>query len=71
MARHTGRSRTALSEAAGGDVLPSWDTVVAYVSFCGEDVRKIGPTTFEMVRTDFWPEKDVEILILERQPDPQ
>ncbi len=41
------------------------------VSFCGEDVRKIGPTTFEMVRTDFWPEKDVEILILERQPDPQ
>ncbi|WP_433077799.1 tetratricopeptide repeat protein [Dactylosporangium sp. CA-052675] len=37
MARHTGRSRTALSEAAGGDVLPTWDTVVAYVSFCGED----------------------------------
>ncbi|MFG1886104.1 tetratricopeptide repeat protein [Micromonospora sp. NPDC049102] len=37
MARHTGRSRTALSEAAGGDVLPTWDTVIAYVSYCGQD----------------------------------
>lgn len=41
------------------------------VSFCGEEVRKIGPTTFEMVRTDFWPERDVEILILDRQPNSQ
>ena len=40
MARRTGRSRTALSEAAGGDVLPAWETVVAYVSFCGEDPDK-------------------------------
>lgn len=39
------------------------------VSFCGEGVRKIGPTTFEMVQTDFWPQKDLNILILERQPD--
>lgn len=37
MARQTGRSRTALSDAAGGDKLPTWDTVVAYVSFCKED----------------------------------
>ncbi|MBJ3783789.1 DUF4424 domain-containing protein [Devosia sediminis] len=37
------------------------------VSFCGEDVRKIGPTTFEMVKTDFWPESELNILILERQ----
>ena len=41
------------------------------VSFCGEDVKKIGPTTFEMIITDFWPERDLEILILERQPNPQ
>jgi hypothetical protein len=41
------------------------------VSFCGEDVTKIGPTTFEMVKTDFWPERDLEILILKRLPDPQ
>jgi hypothetical protein len=37
------------------------------ISFCGEDIRKTGPTTFEMVKTDFWPDKDLEILILERQ----
>ncbi|WP_271190373.1 tetratricopeptide repeat protein [Dactylosporangium matsuzakiense] len=35
MAHRTGRSRTALSDAAGGDHLPSWETVVAYVSHCG------------------------------------
>ncbi|MFD6754887.1 FxSxx-COOH system tetratricopeptide repeat protein [Micromonospora gifhornensis] len=37
MARHTGRSSTALSEAAGGDRLPTWETVVAYVSYCRQD----------------------------------
>jgi hypothetical protein len=37
------------------------------VSFCGEDVKKIGPTTFEMVKTDFWPQDELDILILERQ----
>jgi hypothetical protein len=37
------------------------------VSFCGDDVKKTGPTTFEMVKTDFWPEDELEILILERQ----
>jgi hypothetical protein len=35
MARATGRSRTALSEAAGGDHLPTWQTVEAYVTACG------------------------------------
>lgn len=39
------------------------------VSFCGTGVRKIGPTTFEMTATDFIPEREVEILILQRQPD--
>ncbi|WP_240229847.1 DUF4424 domain-containing protein [Devosia lacusdianchii] len=38
------------------------------VSFCGDDIKKTGPTTFEMVKEDFWPEKELEILILERQP---
>ncbi|MEU8372912.1 helix-turn-helix domain-containing protein [Micromonospora sp. NPDC048894] len=37
MARRTGRSRTALAEAAGGDHLPSWDTVRAFVEACGGD----------------------------------
>ncbi|HEY8574777.1 MAG TPA: DUF4424 domain-containing protein [Devosia sp.] len=40
------------------------------VSFCGDNVKKIGPTTFEMVETNFWPEKELEILLLERQPAP-
>lgn len=38
------------------------------VSFCGDDIKKIGPTTFEMVKTDFWPQRELDILILERQP---
>lgn len=37
------------------------------VSFCGDDIKKIGPTTFEMVKTDFWPEKELDILILQRR----
>ena len=36
------------------------------VSFCGTDVRKIGPTTFEMEATDYWPEREIDVLILER-----
>ncbi|ODT64996.1 MAG: hypothetical protein ABS75_33310 [Pelagibacterium sp. SCN 63-23] len=39
------------------------------VSFCGEGVKKIGPTTFEMVKEDFWPREELNILILERQQD--
>ena len=35
-----------------------------YVSFCGTGVKKVGPTTFEMTATDFSPEKDLDILIL-------
>ncbi|MBZ9937659.1 DUF4424 domain-containing protein [Mesorhizobium sp. BR1-1-16] len=34
------------------------------VSFCGEGVKKTGPTTFEMSATDFYPEHDLSILIL-------
>jgi len=36
------------------------------VSFCGEGVTKIGPTTFEMVKEDFWPREELNVLILER-----
>ncbi|MBB4051590.1 hypothetical protein GGR20_001226 [Devosia subaequoris] len=36
------------------------------VSFCGEGVTKIGPTTFEMVKQNFWPQEELNILILER-----
>lgn len=35
-----------------------------YVSFCGEGVRKTGPTTFEMTATDFYPQKDLDILLV-------
>lgn len=35
MARKTGKSRTALAEAVGGDHLPAWETVVAFVTACG------------------------------------
>jgi hypothetical protein len=35
-----------------------------FVSFCGEGVRKTGPTTFEMTATDFYPERDLDILLL-------
>lgn len=34
------------------------------VSFCGAGVRKTGPTTFEMEASDFYPERDLEVLIL-------
>ena len=34
------------------------------VSFCGEDVQKTGPTTFEMTKTDFYPDKNLAVLIL-------
>ncbi|MCL6706158.1 DUF4424 domain-containing protein [Pseudomonas sp. R2.Fl] len=35
-----------------------------FVSFCGEGVKKTGPTTFEMTATDFYPQKDLDILLL-------
>ncbi|MDO3645673.1 helix-turn-helix domain-containing protein [Nocardia mangyaensis] len=38
MQRLSGRSRTALSEAAGGDHFPTWETVEAFVKVCGGDI---------------------------------
>jgi hypothetical protein len=40
MQRTTGRSRTALADAAGGDHLATWETVDAYVRACGGDVTE-------------------------------
>ncbi|TIL23876.1 MAG: DUF4424 domain-containing protein [Mesorhizobium sp.] len=34
------------------------------VSFCGENVRKVGPTRFEMTAQNFYPERDIDILLL-------
>jgi hypothetical protein len=34
------------------------------VSFCGTGVRKIGPTQFEMRRTNWRPDRDLRVLIL-------
>ena len=34
------------------------------VSFCGDNVRKVGPTTFEMTADNFYPERNIDILIL-------
>ena len=36
------------------------------VSFCGEGVKKIAPTQFEMVKDNFWPDRDLDILFLVR-----
>lgn len=36
------------------------------VSFCGDGVKKIGPTTFEMVKENYWPERELDVLILQR-----
>ena len=34
------------------------------VSFCGDNVKKTGPTTFEITAKDYYPDKDLKILIL-------
>lgn len=43
------------------------------VSFCGEGVKKTGPTTFQLTMTDWLPDsgRELEILILNRIGDPQ
>lgn len=38
------------------------------VSFCGEGVRRISPTQFEMRRRDWRPERDLHVLILRPWP---
>lgn len=34
------------------------------VSFCMDGVRKVSPTRFEATKTDFWPTRDLDVLIL-------
>lgn len=34
------------------------------VSFCAEGVHKIGPTQFEILKKDFLPDKDIEIMFV-------
>ncbi|MFZ5779318.1 MAG: DUF4424 domain-containing protein [Pseudomonadota bacterium] len=34
------------------------------ISFCGSGVKKVGPTTFQMKAKDFYPERDLDVLIL-------
>nr|WP_316657133.1 DUF4424 domain-containing protein [uncultured Gellertiella sp.] len=41
-----------------------------YVSFCGDGVKKTGPTTFELTKTDFYPERELDILLVEKAPPP-
>ncbi|MGE3306055.1 MAG: DUF4424 domain-containing protein [Rhizobiaceae bacterium] len=42
------------------------------VSFCGDGVKKTGPTTFEVNATDYYPARDVDILILKKwEPAPE
>lgn len=38
----------------------------ALVSFCGDGVRKTGPTTFELTAQDFYPEKDIDVVFLSK-----
>lgn len=39
------------------------------ISFCGEGIKKTGPTTFEMRAKDFVPERDLDILMLVSSKD--
>jgi hypothetical protein len=43
-------------------VIDKGDTTL--VSFCGDGVRKIGPTTFEMVAKDYTPKRDIDVLFI-------
>jgi len=40
------------------------------ISFCGDNVKKISPSRFEMKMTDFTPEDDFAVLILKKLPKP-
>ncbi|ESW68813.1 DUF4424 domain-containing protein [Mesorhizobium sp. M1060] len=41
----------------------------ALISFCGGNVKKVGPTTFETKAQDFYPEHNIDILLLEPSDD--
>ena len=35
------------------------------VSFCGDGIKKIGPTTFEMTAKNYTPRRDIDLLFIE------
>ena len=39
------------------------------VSFCGNGVKKTGPTTFELTATDFYPERNIDIALIRHPTD--
>jgi hypothetical protein len=41
----------------------------ALVSFCGENVRKVSPTTFMMTKKNFTPTRNLNVLIIGREID--
>ncbi|WP_370678067.1 DUF4424 domain-containing protein [Pleomorphomonas sp. PLEO] len=41
----------------------------ALVSFCGDGVKKTGPTTFELTADDFYPERNIDIALIGRPTD--
>lgn len=41
------------------------------VSFCAEGVRRLNPTQFEVRRTNYTPDRDLEVLILTGAPQPE
>ena len=40
------------------------------VSFCGDDVKKIGQTQFEVRKSDYTPDGNLSVLILRKLPPP-
>ena len=38
------------------------------ISFCGEGVKKIAPTQFEMQKRDYTPDGNFSVLILKKIP---
>jgi Domain of unknown function (DUF4424)/YARHG domain len=40
------------------------------VSFCGQGVKQVGPTQFEMRKVDFTPTENIAVLFLRREPPP-
>jgi hypothetical protein len=41
------------------------DKPEVFMSFCGTDVRQIGPTQYEMRKQDFSPSADLQVLFIE------
>ena len=40
------------------------------LSFCGQGVKKIGPTQFEMTKVEYVPEGNLSVLILKKLEPP-